>query len=91
MPEPVPLSDDELQQRAQLHRVVAAAAALHTRLAALPDAPRSRIGVTAADLDRISWLASGALWRSTADLHQVGRDVDAVIARAAETDAEVQQ
>ncbi|KXP08700.1 hypothetical protein [Tsukamurella pseudospumae] len=83
------MDHDELDRRAALYRVVDNAAALHRALDTLAPEAAARIGLTVADLDRISLLTSRALWSSTSDLHQRGEDELAhrVIARAAELEA----
>lgn len=84
------MDPDELENRAQLHLAVTRLAATHRALTALTPGAATRIGLTAADMDRIGLLTSRALWSSTADLHQVGRREEAaqVIARAVEIDRE---
>jgi hypothetical protein len=84
-------TDEDLDSRAVLYRVVQQAAPLHRILSALPDAAASRIGLTAGDLDRLSRLTSRALWASTSDLHERGEHEYAarVVERAAELEGEL--
>lgn len=76
----------DMESRAQLYRVVMTAPALLTALEALSPEAAARIGLAAEDRDRLSLTFSRALWASTADLHQQGRDTFArqVTARAKE-------
>ncbi|MCF8590031.1 hypothetical protein [Gordonia liuliyuniae] len=61
---------DDLVTRAALYRVAQQATALHRTLSSLP--PDASRRITGGDLDAVSQLASRALWRSTADLHERG-------------------
>ncbi|GAA4676635.1 hypothetical protein [Gordonia humi] len=74
----------DLETRAALYRVAQQAAALHRLLTSLP--PDASRRISAGEMDRVSQLASHALWASTADLHERGEYAYAkqVVARAAE-------
>lgn len=80
----------DAESRATLYRVLTLAMPLVNALEGLSPAAATRIGLTADRLRDLELLASAALWRSTADLNQQGRDELAkqVIARAAELAAE---